>query len=98
MSVSGQWKLCIHAPTGVEQTVLDLDDSAAALTGSQTGRGETSEISEASYDGTHIAWVNKIKKPMKIKAKFSGTVEGDQMRGKVKVGIMPAMPFTATRC
>ncbi|WP_348672661.1 hypothetical protein [uncultured Abyssibacter sp.] len=97
MSVSGQWKITISAPTGPEETVLDLHEHNGTLTGSQTGRGSTTEISDGRLDGATIAWVNNIRKPMKIKAKFTAEVDGDRMNGKVKVGLMPAMKFTAVR-
>lgn len=98
MSVAGKWKVIIKGPTGPEHTILELQDvGSGKLTGAQTGKGATTEITDGRLDGKNISWVNKVTKPMKIKVKFNGLVDGDSISGKAKPGLLPACKFTATR-
>jgi len=97
VSVAGSWKVTINGPTGPMATTLVLESVDNVLTGTQSGQGATSQISEAKLDGSNIYWVNHVTKPMKLKLEFSGTVDGDQMKGKVKAGPMGSYPFTAAR-
>jgi hypothetical protein len=41
--------------------------------------------------------VNHTTKPMKLKVEFAGVVDGTQMSGKVKTGLMGSFPFTGAK-
>jgi hypothetical protein len=97
MSVAGKWDITIKAPTGPQKTVLELIDNKGQITGSQTGQGTTTEISNASFDGSKLFWINHVKKPLKMKVEFTATVDGGTMSGKVKAGFMGSYSFTGTR-
>lgn len=96
-SVEGRWTVTIKAPTGPMVTALILDNANGVLTGTQTGQGSTSPISEAKFDGENITWVNEVTKPIKLKVEFSGTVAGSTMSGKAKAGFMGSYTFTAVK-
>ncbi|HSW14093.1 MAG TPA: hypothetical protein VLI06_14705 [Solimonas sp.] len=97
MSVAGKWNITIKAPTGPQATVLELREVDGKLSGAQSGQGMTTEISDATYDGSKIFWINHITKPLKMKVQFTGTVEGKQMSGKVKAGFMGSYAFTGVK-
>jgi hypothetical protein len=97
VSVDGSWKVTIKGPTGPMATTLVLETVDNVLTGTQSGQGASSQISEAKVDGNNIYWVNHVTKPMKLKLEFTGSIEGDQMKGKVKAGPMGSYPFTGAR-
>ncbi|MET0286884.1 MAG: dihydrodipicolinate reductase [Polyangiales bacterium] len=96
-SVEGQWKVTIKGPTGPKHTVLALELANGVWTGSQSGDGNTSPISEAKVDGAQIYWVNHTPKPMKLKCEFKGVIDGAQMTGKMKAGFMGSYNFTAVK-
>ncbi|WP_348672653.1 cytochrome P450 [uncultured Abyssibacter sp.] len=97
VSLDGEWDVTLKTPAGAESTVLVLDTSGGGLTGTQTGRGTTSEILNASFDGKTVYWMNKVTKPMKLKVEFTGTIDGNTITGKAKAGFMGKFPFTAVK-
>ena len=78
---------------------LVLETTNGSLGGTQAGDGNVDPIDSITYNpgNGEIEWINKIKKPMKLKLTFKGVVEGDTMNGKVKTGFMGSFPFTAVR-
>ena len=97
MSVEGKWKVTIKSPTGPMATELMLAQVDGALTGTQSGQGMTSQISEAKLDGNKLSWINHVTKPMKMKLEFSGVIDGGQMSGKVKAGFVGSFSFTGVK-
>jgi cytochrome P450 len=97
VSVEGSWTVTIKGPTGAMPTTLLLERADGGLTGSQSGQGNTSPISEVKLEGSKISWVNQVTKPMKLKLEFTGVVEGNTMTGKVKTGFMGSYPFTGVK-
>jgi hypothetical protein len=97
MSVVGTWKLVVRGPTGAVSSVLEFTESDGVLGGSQTGQGNTTEITLAKVEGNSVYWESTTLKPFKLKLEFTGTLEGDQITGKVKTGPMGSHPFTATK-
>lgn len=96
-SIDGQWTVTVKGPTGAMPSTLNLETQNGVLGGVQSGEGETNEIDEITYANGNVEWVNKIKKPMKLKLQFKGKVEGNTMAGKVKVGFIGSFPFTAVK-
>ena len=96
-SIDGEWEVIVKGPTGPMPSTLTLATVGGALGGSQSGDGETNDIDEISYENGNVVWINKIKKPMKLKLQFKGRVEGNIMTGKVKVGFIGSFPFTAAK-
>ena len=73
MSVAGKWKVTIKSPTGPQNTILELKEEGGKITGAQSGQGSTTEIADATWDGSKLFWVNNITKPMKMKVEFTAT-------------------------
>ncbi|WP_290580914.1 cytochrome P450 [Ketobacter sp.] len=98
-SVEGKWTVTVKGPTGPMDSSLELATVNGALGGTQAGDGNVDPIDSITYNPANgeIEWINKIKKPMKLKLTFKGVVEGDTMTGKVKTGFMGAFPFTAVK-
>ena len=97
MSVEGNWKITVKSPVGPQVSTVVLHSSDGVLTGTQSGQGATSEISEGKVDGNTVYWVNHVTAPMKMKLEFTGTVDGDQISGKVKAGMMGSFSFTGVK-
>jgi hypothetical protein len=96
-TVDGAWNVTIKSPIGPQSATLTLATVDGALTGSQSGQGQTSVITDAKLDGNKIYWVNHVTKPMKMKVEFSGIVDESGINGKVKAGVMGSFPFSAVR-
>ncbi|MFA5941081.1 MAG: cytochrome P450 [Sinimarinibacterium sp.] len=98
-SIEGAWTVTIYGPTGPQETTLELSLSNGVLGGTQSALGQVEKVDEIAYDSRtgKVAWVNKISKPLPLKLKFEGAVEGGAMNGKVKASIMGSFPFTGLR-
>ncbi len=98
-SIEGIWTVTIYGPTGPQETTLELSIVNGILGGTQSALGQVEKVDEIVYDrrSGKVAWVNKISKPLPLKLKFEGSVEGGAMNGKVKASIMGSFPFTGIR-
>ena len=98
MAVDGTWKLTIETPMGTQESTLVLSTAGGQLTGTQSApNGGSKPIEEGSADGNNVAWDASISKPMPMTLKFSGTVDGDSISGKVKLGMFGSASFSGTR-
>jgi hypothetical protein len=97
MSVEGKWALTIKSPMGPQKSVLALQNVNGTITGTQSGQGSTSDVTDAKVDGNNITWINHITAPMKMKLEFSGVIDGNNISGKVKAGMMGSYPFTGVK-
>jgi cytochrome P450 len=96
-TLEGTWNLVVKGPTGPQPTVLVLERAGNTFTGTQTGQGSTSPVTDVQVDGNKVTWVNHVTKPMKIKVTFTGEITGDNMSGKCKPGVFGSFPFSATK-
>ena len=97
VSLEGNWTLTIKSPTGPMASTLMLERRGDVLTGTQSGQGTTSPISDIRLQGSNLSWINEVTKPMKLKLEFSGVLEGNTLSGKVKAGFMGSYPFTGVK-
>jgi len=98
--LEGKWSITIHGPTGPQATLLEIEYKDGVLTGTQSALGQVEKVLDMTYDNAsgQFSWVNKIKKPLPMSLKFSGTVTGSAtMSGKVNAAIMGAFPFTGVK-
>lgn len=98
-SIEGVWTVTIYGPTGPQETTLELSLINGTLGGTQAALGQVEKVDEIAYDSRtgKVSWVNKISKPLPLKLKFDGVVDGAAMNGKIKASIMGSFPFTASR-
>jgi hypothetical protein len=98
MSVDGTWNLVVNTPMGTQESTLVISSSGSTLTGTQSaGSGEGRPIEEGTVDGNDISWKAAITKPMPMTLVFTGTVDGDQLTGQVKLGMFGSASFTGSR-
>ncbi|MBD2857711.1 hypothetical protein IB286_01745 [Spongiibacter sp. KMU-158] len=84
----GTWNITVKGPTGKEVTVLELQRDGDTLTGTQTGRGVSTPIENGKVEGNTVSWTQQVTKPMKLNVTFIGEITGNDIAGKVKVGMM----------
>lgn len=93
----GTWNLTVKGPTGPQPTVLVIERAPEGFSGTQTGQGMTSPVSEVTVADNKVSWINHVTKPIKVKTLFTGEISGNNMVGKVKVGFIGSYPFTAVK-
>lgn len=95
--LEGTWNLVVKGPTGPQPTVLVIQRAGSTVTGTQSGQGSTSQVTEVQIAGNKVSWVNHVTSPMKLKVTFTGEIAGNKMTGKCKVGFMGSYSFTAVK-
>ena len=98
MAVDGTWKLTVNSPMGAQESMLVVAADGGCLTGTQSaGSGEGRPIEAGTVDGNALRWKASITKPMALTLEFSGTVEGDTIKGSVKLGMFGTASFSGVR-
>ena len=94
MSIVGSWNTTTNTPMGAQQGVLTINaDGTGKLSGAQ---GDI-DISGGTVDGDTAQFTADITSPMAMTLEFSATVDGDEIKGDVKLGAFGNAPFTGTR-
>lgn len=96
MAVDGKWKITLSTPMGPQKMTAELTTEGSTLSGYiQSDIG--SEKVNGTVDGDSLNWQMDVTKPMKIKLNFDVKVEGDNMTGKVKLGMLGNADLTGVR-
>jgi len=94
--VQGKWNITLKTPMGDKSGVLDLSADGTTLTGSLSDGEHHAEISDGKITGNRLSWSAKITKPMKMKFKFTATVDEDRISGDAR-HLLGKATFTGTR-
>jgi hypothetical protein len=97
MSVDGTWNVAMKSPMGRDNGTLELVTDGAILSGRMTNSQGSLDIADGTVDGDKVAFTAEVTSPMKMTLKFSAIVDGDAIRGSVKLGLMGKASFTGTR-
>lgn len=97
MAADGNWNLVIETPMGQRQGTLSVKTEGGQLKGSQSAEGRSIDIFDGAANGNAVSWKVAITDPMDMTLEFSGTVDGDQMSGSVKLGPFGDAPFSGSR-
>ncbi len=96
-NVSGNWKLTLETPNGVANPSLVLKQEGEKLTGTYKGRFGESPL-EGAVKGKEIKFTVKVNaQGQELQLEYTGAVEGDTMKGKVKFGDMGEADFTGKK-
>jgi hypothetical protein len=97
MSVDGTWKITLQTVMGAQSSTIELHSDGSALTGTQSGNGESGPIYDGSADGDTATWKVDITRPMALTVEFTATVDGDSISGEARAGVFPRSTFSGTR-
>jgi hypothetical protein len=96
MSADGNWKITINSPMGAQEVTAAITTSGDTFTGTTSGRMGDQTI-EGKVDGDKLTWSTAITQPMPMTLEFEATVDGDAMKGNVKLGAFGNAPLTGVR-
>lgn len=98
--VTGKWTYEMQGRQGAMTSTLNLKADGNTLTGTVSGRGGETEISDGKIDGDNLSFtVVREFNDRKITMKYTGTVTGDGIKFKVEAegSDRPAREFVAKR-
>ena len=95
--VAGEWNLTVESPNGTGTPTVNFKQEGEDLTGTYKGRaGETAV--KGTIKGNEIKFTATISaQGQEIQLDYSGTVDGDTMKGKVKFGEFGEGNFTGKK-
>jgi hypothetical protein len=96
-NVTGTWNMTVETQAGSGNPTFTLKQDGETLTGTYKG-----QLGEANIKGTvkgkEIKITFKVNvQDMDLECEYSGTVEGDTMKGKVKLGELGEGTFTGKK-
>ncbi len=94
MSIDGSWEITVQTPMGPQSSKLELKSDGGALTGTQSGGGEQTDIYDGSVNGDDATWKVDIKQPFAMTVTFSATVDGQSISGTAQAGAFPPATFS----
>jgi hypothetical protein len=97
MAIDGNWEITINSPMGAQKAKLELAANGNSLTGTQHAQGASQPLANGKVDGDKVSWSANITSPMPMTLEFSGSVEGDSIKGSVKAGAFGSFPFSGAR-
>jgi hypothetical protein len=97
MSASGDWQVTVNSPMGVQKGTLTLEANGAVLSGKVVIPQGSESFANGKISGSHLTWNIKMSKPMPMELQFSAVVDGDDISGKVKLGMFGDASFAGTR-
>jgi len=97
MSADGTWNTTMNTPMGAQNGTLTIQTDGDKLTGTLSGPQGSLDIEDGSVDGDNLAFKASVTSPMAMTLEFTATVEGDDIKGDVKLGAFGNATFTGTR-
>lgn len=95
--VSGEWALTVETPNGTGTPSVIFKQDGEALTGTYKGRFGESQL-KGSVKGNEIKFsVTVSPQGQDVVVEYSGTVDGDSMKGKAKFGEFGEGNFTGKK-
>lgn len=97
VNIAGDWNLTIETPNGTGTPTVTFKQDGETLTGTYKGRfGETAL--KGTIKGNEFKFSFTISpQGQDLVVEYSGTVDGDSMKGKAKFGDMGEGAFTGKR-
>jgi hypothetical protein len=97
MTADGNWDLVVSTPMGERHGGLSLQTEGTTVKGNQIADGNSTDIFDGTVNGNEISWKISITDPMPMTLEFTGTVDGDEIAGTVKLGEFGNSTFSGTR-
>jgi hypothetical protein len=97
-NVSGEWELKMTTPRGERISQYKFEQDGEKLKVTTTSRDGQEITGEGTLKGNDIEWSIVRSTPRgEFTITYTGTVEGDTMKGQAAMGDMGSMDWTAAR-
>jgi cytochrome P450 len=97
-SLGGEtWRCTLKTPAGPQEMTVQLVRDGENITGRIDSPMGGEVISNGKGIGDKLTWTMQVSKPMSIKLSFDLKVDGDQMTGKVKLGLFGSAVLSGYR-
>jgi hypothetical protein len=87
--VEGTWKVIIRTPIGKQHVDLFISARNGRLEGTATQGTETVPLLDPVAEGSRLTWSQNVTKPLRLTIRFDVTIDGAQMSGTAKAGVLP---------
>ena len=87
----------MNSPMGAQEATLTLKSNGGSLSGKMVGAQGTQEFADGTVEGDLLKWKVSLTQPMPMELEFSATVDGDSIRGDVKLGAFGNASFEGKR-
>jgi carbon-monoxide dehydrogenase large subunit len=96
VGIDGSWNMVLATPVGPQKIVGRFNTGGAVLKGVlESDQG--SQSFEGTVAGNRLKWEMKVTKPIPITLKYVITVTGNQLNGKVKMGLFGTANLSGER-
>ncbi|MGV3464462.1 MAG: DJ-1/PfpI family protein, partial [Heyndrickxia sp.] len=97
IKVEGKWDTIISTPLGDLSVLVDLAYKDNKIIGTARQEEEITALINPILKGNLLMWSMKVTKPMRLTLKFNVFIEGNNMHGEAKAGILPASKLIGHR-
>ena len=94
--IDGDWKMVLSTPMGPQEMSGHFESEGQSLSG-YLSSPEGQQSFTGIVEGNRVKFDLKVLKPMKITLKYDLAVEGDELTGKVKMGIFGSAKLMGER-
>lgn len=93
----GKWDTTIATPVGNQSVLFNLYMKEGQLAGKATQGGDSIILDNLVLDGSQLRWSMKVTKPMRLTLKCTVSVNGHEMHGEAKAGMLPSSKLAGHR-
>lgn len=95
--VTGTWKMTVQTQAGSGEATFVLNQNSESITGTYKGSMGEAPVTGSLKEGNITLNYSVSRMGMGMKVQYSGTVEGDTMKGKVDMGRLGQGTFTGKK-
>lgn len=93
----GKWDTTISTPIGTLSVLLNFTIKDGQITGTAKQGEDHVTLDNLVIEGNQLKWAMKVPKPMRLNLKFIVSVDGNNMIGEAKAGMLPASKLVGRR-
>ncbi|BDH63763.1 hypothetical protein MTP04_38930 [Lysinibacillus sp. PLM2] len=93
----GKWDTTISTPIGKLSVLLNLTTRDGQIIGTAKQGENIVTLDNPIIEGNQLKWSMKVYKPMRLNLKFNVSVNGNEMIGEAKAGMLPASKLIGHR-
>jgi len=93
----GKWDTTISSPIGKLSVLIDLSINDGHIVGTAKQGEEIVPLDNPFLEGNQLKWSMKVTKPIRLTLRFSVSIDGNQMDGEAKAGMLPSSKLIGHR-